>query len=99
MNVAIGLIAILFLPAMFLIMSIIYFSYYLFCELKKIKMTNLDKIRCMTKEELANFLVNDTDIFCEQCPLKYSHCDGKACEDTVLKWLEQPMEENKNGRT
>lgn len=61
--------------------------------------TNADKIRNMTDEELAKFLADGFD--CEGCELSYiediwheTHCNGKhnECWKNLLEWLKQPME-------
>ena len=54
--------------------------------------TNADKIRAMTNEELAAFLELDRD--CYRCTLKCIGHDGKplsraACMLKVLDWLKQ----------
>lgn len=64
-------------------------------------MTNLDRIREMTAEELAEFLdkattccTSDCDE-CGRCPLfvcrKYS---GGCGQDSIAKWLESEVSEN-----
>ena len=58
-------------------------------------MTNADKIRSMTNEELAEFLENDRD--CYRCILKCKGHDGKpisraACMLKVLDWLKKEVE-------
>ena len=50
-------------------------------------MTNGDKIRTMTDEELAKFL---TDDFCELLNCK-SPCDGH-CDRRMLDWLKEENE-------
>lgn len=55
--------------------------------------TNADKIRSMSDEELAKFLVGGTGCVCKLCPLEGPYCEGVMCEETTLKWLKQPMEE------
>lgn len=51
-------------------------------------MTNADKIRAMTDEELAKkfILLN-----CADCPV-FKQCYNK-CEVAALKWLKQEVEE------
>lgn len=53
------------------------------------QITNADKIRSMTDEELADFMVNGTNIICKECPLKNDYCDGNICKNRALKWLKQ----------
>jgi hypothetical protein len=66
------------------------------------RMTNADRIRAMSDEELAKNLVYEMCIYC------YEHRTEKCyqkCADNMLKWLKQPAEEetqpecpyNKNG--
>ena len=64
-------------------------------------MTNADRIRAMSDEELANFLHNVVCKFmCEYCKeyerikAAYGHanCNGE-CDKAYLTWLKQPVEE------
>ena len=48
-------------------------------------MTNADRIRAMTDEELAEFLWGDG------CPGSKRECDGD-CVKCFLEWLKQPAE-------
>ena len=48
-------------------------------------MTNADKIRAMTDEELANFLACFSS--CELCPAIGKKCNGGACEEQWFEWL------------
>lgn len=54
-------------------------------------MTNADKVRAMTDEELAHLIAGD---WCELVNCPVLACDGQ-CEDQVLAWLmeEVPDEE------
>ena len=60
-------------------------------------MTNLDRIREMTAEELAEFLDRVTiscsagGSMCENCPLK--ECEI-CCSSRLVKWLESEVSEN-----
>ena len=54
-----------------------------------IPMTNADRIRAMSDEELCDFLM--CDVICDQ---KMSP-DCTDCEKCVLDWLQQPAEEVK----
>ena len=65
------------------------------------KMTNADRIRAMSDEELANFLHNVVSKFmCEYCKeyerIKaasgHANCNGE-CDKAYLAWLKQPAEE------
>ena len=49
-------------------------------------MTNGDKLRRMTDEELAEMLqLND----CENCPEYYHNCGARMCRQAFLAWLKQ----------
>lgn len=51
-------------------------------------MTNADRIRAMSDEELATFMN------CDGCPPKNEGCnDGQKCSLCWLEWLQQPAEE------
>ena len=62
-------------------------------------MTNGDKIRAMTDEELLEFLMNLDFEFCEYCTVRSTcsdHCtvrstcsDHEGCQETILKWLKE----------
>ena len=50
-------------------------------------MTNADRIRAMSDEELATFMN------CNGCPPKNEGCnDGQKCSLCWLEWLQQPAE-------
>lgn len=54
-------------------------------------MTNGDKIRNMSNEELIQTLSGSK---CCMCAYKYmSNCFGENCNDGVAKWLKQEVEE------
>ena len=58
------------------------------------RMTNADRIRAMSDEELAGFLecedwLCDAYNLCSECPMKG---EGGKCL-SVLEWLKQPAEE------
>ena len=56
----------------------------------EIQMTNADRIRSMTDEELATFISEIAD----ECERNYG-CDIKYCvRESCLKWLQQPAEED-----
>lgn len=63
-----------------------------FCHLhdEEPPMTNADRIRSMSNEELAKFLMGE--------PVNYCHTglclDGETCVGCYLKWLRQPAEED-----
>lgn len=55
-------------------------------------LTNADKIRNMTDEELAKFFFEPNQEFCRKCKYLGSDCDGLYCKDSMLEWLKQPAE-------
>lgn len=70
-------------------------------------MTNGDRIRAMSDEELANFLHNVVRKFmCEYCKeyerIKnakgHANCNGE-CDKAYLEWLKQPTEEESDDTT
>ena len=56
-----------------------------FCEYRRKKQTNADRIRAMTDEELAEFL------------FQVGYDNGWGMKEYALEWLQQPAEEDKNG--
>lgn len=59
-------------------------------------MTNGDKIRSMTDEELAQFIFIHTDcMLLSSCPA-YSNCAGYkgeiACYEIIIDWIKQECE-------
>ena len=56
-----------------------------FAEIDKRQMTNADRIRAMSDEELAEFLS------CCGCPCPARDCHA-SCKDCILDWLKQPAE-------
>ena len=59
---------------------------------------NADRIRAMSDEELAEFL-NRVKEPCDYCQLAVVEgaCTETLCDDAMMKWLQQPAEENDNG--
>ena len=61
------------------------------------KMTNADRIRAMSDEELATFISEIADE-CERNTECNQHCYGCDIEycvrESCLKWLRQPVEED-----
>lgn len=51
-------------------------------------MTNFEKIKNMTVEEMAYYLCNDLPL----CPLKAPHCRDNKCPECFKKWLESEVE-------
>ena len=65
-----------------------------FCEYRRKKQTNADRIRAMSDEELAVFLSRDLKEPCDYCQLAVFEgaCTEKLCDDAMMKWLQQPAE-------
>ena len=65
----------------------------------EIQMTNADRIRAMSDEELATFISEIADE-CERNTECNQHCYGCDIEycvhESCLKWLKQPAEEDKH---
>ena len=63
----------------------------------EIQMTNADRIRAMSNEELATFISEIADE-CERNTECNQHCYGCDIEycvrESCLKWLQQPAEED-----
>ena len=55
-----------------------------------IKPTNADRIRSMSDEELARWLVDAT--VCERVCGEDEYCHGNECVKRVTDWLRQPAE-------
>jgi hypothetical protein len=53
-------------------------------------MTNADRIRSMTDEELAKIL--DRYVHCGGCPINKNCVCDMPCEDALLYWLKEPAE-------
>lgn len=55
-------------------------------------MTNADRIRNMTDEELAKFIYEQADCF---CAARYGVCikDEDTCRAAWLKWLKEEVKE------
>ena len=58
------------------------------CPYRTEPITNADRIRAMSDEELAEVLA-----FGLGCLLKAPHCMDTDCRPCYLKWLKQPAEE------
>ena len=56
-------------------------------------MTNADRIRAMSDEELARFFIGDSPNYCHPG----LRLDGETCIGCFLKWLQQPEEDGANG--
>ena len=73
-----------------------------FCEYRRKKRTNADRIRAMSDEELAAWIVSMTTV-CECCA-EINECESPKCFNKCLHgvedWLQQPpkLERNKSNR-
>lgn len=58
------------------------------------KLSNADRIRAMSDEELAKFIA--TPCQCEVRPKRdgFRECGNDLCLQYLLKWLQQPAEED-----
>lgn len=61
-------------------------------------MTNANKIRTMSNNELAEFIRNHDDS-CACCALDFDsyECNAKSCKEGILEWLESERDNNKQG--
>ena len=57
--------------------------------------TNADKIRAMSDEELAKYLSNPCDCAVDPERDGYRECGNDLCVKYLLEWLQQPAEEEK----
>ena len=57
-------------------------------------MTNADKIRSMTDEELADYFESIID--CWQCPAYKGCTQEDGCANALLAWLQMEHKENSN---
>ena len=55
------------------------------------KPTNADRIRSMTDEELAEWLVDAN--MCERVCIEEDYCGCDVCVNRVTDWLKQPVKE------
>ena len=67
------------------------------------RMTNADRIRNMSDEELAEFLTHINPTNCQDCafshgwrcqPNRDDYSDFEKCEEGRKRWLRQPAEED-----
>lgn len=63
------------------------------CGKKVYTITNADRIRAMSDEELAKYLSNPCN--CEVDPERdgFRECGNDLCVKYLLEWLQQPAEE------
>lgn len=60
-------------------------------------MTNGERIKRMTYEDIAKFILNETNrVFqCNHCSYTGMICDKRMkCKKHIIEWLEQECEEN-----
>lgn len=57
---------------------------------EKRSLTNADRIRAMSDEELADFILPITE--CGRCPTGEIPCTGDSCRGTLLDWLREEAE-------
>jgi hypothetical protein len=60
------------------------------CSCENQVVTNADRIRAMTDEELAKFL---EEVGISGCPDPARSCRA-SCTDCMMEWLQQPCEED-----
>lgn len=64
----------------------------------KMPLTNSDRIRAMTDEELAEWILAGVSCDpCDYCKHSSVHCISYKCksdEETILEWLRQPAKED-----
>lgn len=69
---------------------------------KDVPVTNADRIRAMTDEELARHLLAEADLckFCntDRFCVGYPTGNDKRCVEAVIKWLQQPCEDSPTGQ-
>ena len=53
--------------------------------------TNADRIRAMSDEELAERM---SCFECVGCPLCHEDCVGKSCKDAILEWLKKEVDDD-----
>lgn len=71
------------------------------CPYRTEPITNADRIRAMSDEELSEFLTNINPTNCQDCafshgwrcqPDRDDYSDFKKCEEGRKRWLKQPAE-------
>lgn len=59
-----------------------------------ITMTNADRIRSMSVEELAQIINDSNSVFdCSMCQYEKTECIDIDCKEQILKWLQSEVEE------
>ena len=76
------------------------------CPYRIEPLTNADRIRSMSDEELSEFLTHMNPTNCQDCafshgwrcqPDRDDYSDFKKCEEGRKRWLQQPAEGVNNG--
>lgn len=62
-------------------------------QCKKGPITNADRIRAMSDEELAKYLSNPCECTVDPERDGYRECGNDLCVKYLLEWLQQPAEE------
>lgn len=60
-------------------------------------MTNGDRIRAMSDEELIEKIYKHVN--CKSCPARMACVTARACKETWLNWLKQPAEVEHDPKT
>lgn len=63
------------------------------CGKKVYTITNADRIRAMSDEELAKYLSNPCDCAVDPERDGFRECGNDLCVKYLLEWLQQPAEE------
>lgn len=62
---------------------------------RKTKLTNGDRIRQMTDEQLAKFMCLVKDKLCFGCSFSHvDECEGISCEEARTQWLKQEVKKD-----
>lgn len=57
-------------------------------------MTNYEKIKAMSVEEMAGWLDDQVAVNCAACPAENVCGIELSCVGTIIKWLEREVEED-----
>ena len=63
------------------------------CQQEKPKPSNADRIRAMTDEELAHWIVEMKITGCPEDQFSTMWCDDMSCVDCWLDWLKQECDD------
>ena len=70
-----------------------YISYCVMGPCPEQQLSNADRIRAMSDEELAKYLSNPCDCAVDPERDGYRECGNDLCVKYLLEWLQQPAEE------